>query len=81
TKDEIKERVLDRFWRPATPAVREWLEVELNDKTKPRVTKRTVEKPDQSFAESMLAKPGKGIAFLQKDKFDRLKKDFTELCE
>lgn len=84
SNDEIQERVLSRFWRPAKPAVRAWLHAELNKKQAIEAPRRKREvSPERAHgvARTLLAQAGRSILFLHDENYARFKKHFIRLCD
>jgi hypothetical protein len=81
---EKKEKILAHFWRPAKPAVREWLNAELSggdEDSHSKPVRRSKRVASKSLAETLLQRKGSGMAFLREDKFENLKNEFSNLCE
>ncbi len=68
SKEEIKERVLARFWRPAKKPVSDWLDSELGGE------------PRSPPPPQILSHKGAGLAFIPRGKFGELEKNIRRHC-
>lgn len=75
--EEVREKVLARFWRPAHSKIKEWIDFEMSAR---RQGSGVVTEAKYSIATTLLNAKGHGIAFVSRERFAGLKAEIKKLC-